>query len=139
MTRIIILATVLVACSGGGSDDPNGEGGGDYSGSGSGSDGSSMDDDSGADVLPTYPTQHPRIYIEANRARLQASLQANAEAATRFRDTVDRWVAGADIWGFQIWNAALLGQLTADPKYCAKAVSVIDAQVAAEEARIASG
>jgi hypothetical protein len=57
----------------------------------------------------------------------------------RYRDTMDRWVAGADIWGFQVWHAALLGQLTGDPKYCAKSVAVVDALVAAEEASIASG
>ena len=131
----------------------DGSGGPDYSGSdaGSGSDGSGSDtgsgsdaptdpgEDDGADVLPTYPTQHPRIYVEANRARLTAALAASTPAATRFRDVVDRWVGGASIYGFQIWNAALMGALTGDAMYCDRAVATIDDQVAAEEARIAAG
>jgi hypothetical protein len=52
---------------------------------------------------------------------------------------VDNWVNGADVWGFQAWNGALLGQLTKDPKYCTKAVATVDAAVAADEALIAAG
>lgn len=122
-----------------GSDDTGGQQGSNDPGTDDGGNGSTVDDDAGANVLPTYPTQHPRIYIAANKVRLKAALAANTPAATRFRAVVDRWVSGSDIYGFQIWNAALMGALTGDPKYCTKAVSTIDAQVAAEEAKIAAG
>jgi hypothetical protein len=119
--------------------------GSDYSGSGS--DGSGGDNNAGGadeqeeglDVLPTYPTQHPRIYVGANKTRLVAALSANTPEATRFRAIADRWVNGESIYEFRTWNGALMGALTGDPKYCAKAVSVTDAQVAAEEAKIAAG
>ena len=88
---------------------------------------------------PSYATEHPRIFIEANRARLAADLAARTPAAMRFQATVDRFAGGGDIYGFQAWNAALLGQLTADPKYCAAAVTAIDDQVRAAEQAIASG
>ncbi len=90
-------------------------------------------------VLPTYPTQHPRIYLTPHRARLLTALTANSPAASRFKAKVDAWVAGADIWGFQAWNAALLGQLTGDATYCTKAVAAVEAQVSAAEGRISSG
>ena len=126
---------------GSGSDyDGTGDGGGsDDSGGGGGGDNNSGGPDVGADTLPTYPTQHPRIYIAANRARLNAALAANTSEASRFRAVADRWVNGEDIYEFRTWNGALLGALTGDPKYCAKAVSVTDAQVAAEEVKIAAG
>jgi hypothetical protein len=117
---------------GSGSNPDGGNGNGD-GGSGGGS------GDAGMDVGPTYPTQHPRIYLAPNKARLQAALAANRPAATRFRGIVDNWVAGADYWGFSAWNAALMGQLTGDPKYCGKAISVVDAQVSAAESAISSG
>ncbi len=110
--------------------------GGNHGGNNSG--GMDMEDEE-AMVEPTYPTAHPRIYITAHKARLQASLAANTTAATRFKTATDNWVAGANTWGFQAWNAALLGPLTGDPKYCAKAISAVDAMVAGEEAKIASG
>lgn len=151
MCGVLAISFVLSAC---GADDKvspdetgeSGEGGGeegqgpDYSGGGGNNNSGGMDmDDEGAMVEPTYPTAHPRIYIEAHRARLQASLTAGTTAATRFKSTVDSWVNGANVWGFQVWNAALLGQLTGDPKYCAKAVAAVDAQVASEEAKINAG
>ena len=135
MTRTAAVLCLLVGCVIEDKVDPNGEGD-NFSGEGSGS---GIDDDAGADVLPTYPTEHPRIYVTANKARLQQALDAGTPAAVRYRDTMDRWVGGADIWGFQIWHAALLGQLTGDPKYCAKSVAAVDAHVASEEALVASG
>ncbi|MDX2087641.1 MAG: hypothetical protein SFX73_07315 [Kofleriaceae bacterium] len=93
----------------------------------------------GSGTSPTYPTQHPRIYIGANRQRLTSALATGRPAATRFRSVVDNWVAGTDYWGFRSWSAALMGQLTADPKYCTKAVAVVEAQVTAAEAAIAAG
>ena len=138
MTRVVLLFVLLLgACVIDDKSNPEGEGGSDFSGSDNGSD--AIDDDAGSDTLPTYPVAHPRIYVEANKARLQASLAANTDAAARFRDMMDRWVGGYDIWGFQIWNAALLGQLTGDAKYCVKSVAAVDAMVATDEAAISSG
>ncbi len=140
-----------------GEPDPQGEdddGGEDFSGDGydDGVDdgfGGGPDDEDGGDepgpdpadddVLPTYPTAHPRLYLGANRARLAASLAQNTAAAARFRSTVDQWVGGANLWGFQAWHGALLGQLTGDPKYCARAITAIDQQVSAAESAAAAG
>jgi hypothetical protein len=142
-----IFLGMVVACSGGGNPDnnnpgsgsgPNG-GGGSGSGDGSGSGSGSGSDGGGDNVQPTYPTQHPRIYISANKARLTSALSSGRPAATRFKGIVDNWVNGTDYWGFSAWNGALMGQLTSDPKYCTKAISVVDAQVSAAESAIASG
>jgi hypothetical protein len=89
-------------------------------------------------ATPVYPTQHPRIYLTPNRARLTAALNAKTPAASRFKGLVDQWLAGSDIWGFQAWNAALLGQLTGNKAYCTKAVATVEAQVVAAEAKIAA-
>ena len=88
---------------------------------------------------PTYPTAHPRIYLGKHKARLQTALTADSPAASRFKQRVDQWVAGTTIYGFEAWNAALMGQLTNDPKYCTKAVAEIEKQVVAAEAKIAAG
>jgi hypothetical protein len=156
MTRAVFVVTALaygiLGCSvedkfasdDGSDDNAESDGTGpDYSNDEDGEDdnnsGGSDEDDAGADALPVYPTQHPRIFIAANKARLQASLNANTQPATRFRNVVDRWMAGQSVYGFEVWNAALLGALTGDARYCAKAISTIDAYVAAEEAKIAAG
>jgi hypothetical protein len=90
-------------------------------------------------IDPVFLSTHPRIYLERNRARLEAALGAARPAAVRFREVVDRWMGGADVYAFQTWYAALLGQLTVDGSYCARAVDALDAEVAAEERRIAAG
>jgi hypothetical protein len=90
-------------------------------------------------TTPVYPTSHPRIYLGAHRARLVASLTANTPAAASFKSKVNAWYGGTDIWGFGAWNGALLSQLSGDTKYCTKAVSVVEAQVAAAESKIAAG
>ncbi len=89
-------------------------------------------------TAPVFPTAHPRIYLTPNRARLSAALSASTPAAARFKELVDEWIAGADIWGFESWNAALLGQLTGTTGYCTKAVATVEAQVVAAEAAIAA-
>jgi hypothetical protein len=94
--------------------------------------------DPDVNVQPTYPTAHPRIYISKNKARLQAAMTANTTAASRFRTTVDNQINGANYWEFRAWNLALMGQLTADPKYCAKAIAQVDTFVASEEQKIAA-
>ena len=87
----------------------------------------------------SYPTQHPRIYLTPNRARLQAALAQGTPAAVRFRTKVDQWLGGASLWGFQSWNGALLSQLTGNTAYCTKSVTEVQAQVAAAETAIAAG
>jgi Heparinase II/III-like protein len=87
---------------------------------------------------PTYPTQHPRIYLTPHRARLSAALAQGTPAASRFRTKVDQWLGGADLWGFQAWNGALLSQLTGNAAYCKKSVAEVEAQVALAEAAIAA-
>jgi hypothetical protein len=88
---------------------------------------------------PAYSEEHPRIFIKANRERLAADLAANTPEAMRFKTVVDRWVDGNDEWGFEAWNAALIGQLTGDPKYCKAAIAAIDAQVKDAEAAFRAG
>src|SRR5207249_11935082 len=73
------------------------------------------------------------------RAQPQTALTTGTAAATRMKSSADSWVAGNDYWGFNAWNAALFTPLTGDPKYCAKAISVVDAQVAAAELAMSSG
>lgn len=121
---VLLTALVLAACG----SDPTGP---DFNGPG-------LDpDDDGTE--PTFPTEHPRIYLGANRERLAAALDAETPAAKRYRAKVDQWINGSDIWGYNSWNAALLGQLTGDAKYCTKAVATVEAQVVAAEAKIAAG
>jgi hypothetical protein len=91
------------------------------------------------DHKPKFGTAHPRIYIDANRDRLTAALKAQTPEAMRFVALVDRWVGGENVYGFAAWNAALLGQLTGDPKYCTAAIAAIDQQVSAAESAISGG
>jgi hypothetical protein len=158
LSALLVCGMFVGACAdthdsvGGGSGGPDYGGSGSSGGSGSGDgsdpgggggpgnvDNNAGGPDDGADTMPTYQTQHPRIYLPANKTRLQAALAANTQPAMRFRDVVDRWIAGQSIYGFEVWNAALMGALTGDAKYCTKAVSEIDRQVAAEESAIAAG
>ncbi|MEZ4367490.1 MAG: hypothetical protein R2939_14625 [Kofleriaceae bacterium] len=88
---------------------------------------------------PTFPEEHPRIYLPGERDRLVGLLAAEHPAAVRFKAAVDGQVDGADHYAFEAWMVALMGQLTGEPQYCAFAVADVDAKVAAEEARIADG
>ena len=149
--RECFFAVLIAGTVGCGTSSTNNNGndgsGGNYSGSGSAGDtgsngtgsGSGMGSDDGANVQPTYPVQHPRIYIAANKARLQAALTAHSPAAAKFAQDVDSYLVGGDLYDFRPFNAALMGQLTGEAKYCTKAVAVVDAQVSAAEAAIASG
>jgi hypothetical protein len=76
--------------------------------------------------------------LTPNRARLTAALTAKTTAATRFKASIDSWLGGADVYNFQNWNAALVGQLTGNPAYCTKAVAAIELQVTTAEALIAA-
>ena len=137
--RALSISFLIGACASGIHD--SAVSGGDDGGTGSGSDGGqgSGSDDGGDNVQPTYPSQHPRIYLTPNKARLVAALAAQTPAATRFKTTIDNWVNGADYWGFSAWNAALMGQLDGGPQYCAKAIAEVDDQVTTAETAIAVG
>ena len=129
MARIqstLLMFSLVTACAvdGGGAGDPGaGEQGDQGDPGGEGEDGRGGDGPQADGALPTYPTQHPRIYLTPNRARLQAALAAGTPAATRFRTNVNQWLGGASIWGFESWNGALLAQLTGNTTYCTKAVA----------------
>ena len=88
---------------------------------------------------PVPASDHPRIYLPDHRDRLVAELNSGRPAATKFKDSVDRWIKGDDIYGFEAWNAALIGQLTGDAKYCTAAVKAIDAQVSDAQSAISKG
>ncbi len=68
-----------------------------------------------------------------------AAYEARHPAAIRLKASADRWVSGTEVWGFQGWHAALIGQLTGDPKYCAAAVEAIDTQVRDAATEVARG
>ena len=84
---------------------------------------------------------HPRILLSDRsdvRARLTSTLGSGPGA--RFRDMVDRELdSPGTIYAFRQSDAALVGVLTGDARYCTHAVAQTDALVAAEEARIAGG
>src|SRR5262245_27358253 len=133
MTRIHAILLIFFLTTGCGVDPGDlGGGGGDDGGDYEGEMG--MEPEGGATgdgTLPTYPTQHPRIFLGPNRARLQSTLASSTPAATRFRNVVTQWLGGADIWGFALWNGALYSQLSGNTAYCTKAVAGVEAQVAA--------
>ncbi len=87
----------------------------------------------------TFAEDHPRVYITANKARLQKAITDRTPAATRFTGMVDRWVGGENIYAFSAWNSALVGQLTGDAKYCRSAITAIEKQVKDAENAISSG
>jgi len=60
-------------------------------------------------------------------------------AYSQFRNWVDLAVSGRPGYAFSASDAALMHQLTGNAKYCALAVNMIEEQVAAAEAAIASG
>jgi hypothetical protein len=90
--------------------------------------------------VATYPTAHPRILIRGGtRTRLEGDITANTPQWQHLKSVTDQWVAGSDLWGFEAWNAAMVGSLTGQSKYCTKAIAVVDAQVTTAEAAIAAG
>lgn len=93
----------------------------------------------GGDDGPVLKGDHPRIYISANKDRLAAALAAQTPAAKRFLDITDRWVGGENVYGFDSWNAALVGRLTGDAKYCTAAIADVDGRVSAATSAIAGG
>lgn len=93
------------------------------------------------DTGPLVLGEHPRILL-ADRADVRARLTAaiGSETATRFRNIVDIELDDpGTIYGFRQADAALLGVLTGEARYCAHAVAHSEAFVVEEEALIASG
>ena len=76
--------------------------------------------------------------MQSHKAALAAALSSGQPAAMRFKASVDRWVGGADVYNLSPWNAALLGQITGDAKYCAAAIKAVDKQVSDAETAISS-
>jgi hypothetical protein len=87
---------------------------------------------------PTLRDMHPRIKLTVNPG-MQAAYDANAPEAKRFENMVDNQVGGGDIYDFSAWNAALMGQLTGDAKYCTAAIAQVDKFVKSEQAAIDGG
>ena len=148
-TVAILLAILAAAGCAGDVGDSSGSGGQPYGGSGSGggSGGGSGDGEDGGggggddepSVDPTYPTEHPRIYLTPNRDRLGQALTGATPTATRWKAAVDRWAAGGELWGFEAWNGALAAQLTGQASYCTRPIAEVESQVTTAEAAIAAG
>src|SRR5215467_4759479 len=118
----VFVVVLMAACASAGTDPSSTDPDPDPGTTGSGSNGSGSDTDPDVGVQPTYPMQHPRIYLGTRAADLKAALDAGTPAATRYRNVIDNWIGGADYWGMTAWTAALLTPLTGDPKYCTKAI-----------------
>ncbi len=89
---------------------------------------------------PVIADDHPRIFFSTgNKDRLLAKLNAKEPAAVRFQEMVDSELGGREHYAFEQWNAALLGAITGDAKYCTHAIKETDAWVSEEEQRIAQG
>jgi hypothetical protein len=71
--------------------------------------------------------------------RLRTALVNKTAPAVRFKTIVDSKMAGADIYNFQPWYAALMAHVTGDVAYCKFAVNQTDAFVQSEETLIQSG
>jgi hypothetical protein len=89
----------------------------------------------------TFSKDHPRIYLRDHKDALAAALTAKQAAAMRLKAVVDKWLTGGDkaVYNFGAWNAALIGQLTGDPKYCAAAINAVDQQVNDATSAVAGG
>jgi hypothetical protein len=84
------------------------------------------------------PLGSPRILISdaPTLTRLRTALTSNTASATRFKNMVDSQIAGADIYLFGPWQAALLSQVTGQASYCQYAVDQTESFVKTEEALI---
>jgi hypothetical protein len=141
---LLAFVATVAACGSDGGDDgkPSGTGGsGNGSGTGgTGGSGNASGTGGTGGGTPVIPDEHPRIYLNAaNKTRLKDLLSANDPAATRFRDMVENQLSGGDVYAYESWYSALMGQLTDDPKYCADAIQRVDDWVTDEEAQIAGG
>src|SRR6201986_1608944 len=95
----VVACVVSCACSG---IIQNGTGGGpgdDDGTTGSGSNaGGSDTGGGGGSTTPVFTDAHPRIYLNENKTRLVAALSAGTPTAVRFKQMVDNWVAGDDVY-----------------------------------------
>jgi hypothetical protein len=71
--------------------------------------------------------------------KLRADLKNQTSAASAFKASVDRQMSKGDVYLFDPWYVALMGQITGTASYCTYAVAETDKVVASEEALIASG
>jgi hypothetical protein len=86
---------------------------------------------------PQIAEDHPRIFFSTgNKERLLAKLTAREPAAVRFQEMVDSEIGGREHYAFEQWNAALLGVVTGDAKYCTHAIAKTDEWVKEEETKI---
>jgi hypothetical protein len=69
----------------------------------------------------------------------ESSVDKGSSAYRRFRDWVDESVSHPPGYGFSARDAALLGRLSGEKKYCELAVRLADEQVTRAEAAIAKG
>ncbi len=76
---------------------------------------------------------HAAIDLDLSYVDMQGASYA------RFKEYVDRAVAGNPYYGFSAVDAAYMYRLTGQASYCTLAVETVDAQVSAAEQRIAAG
>jgi hypothetical protein len=89
-------------------------------------------------VQQTPGANAPKVLLSdaATLGRLRTLLAIQNPAAIRFKQLVDKQIAGGNSWAYEHWYSAMMSQVTQDPKYCQHAVAGTDAYVAAEEALI---
>jgi len=89
-------------------------------------------------VQPTPGANAPKVLLSdaATLGRLRTLLAMQNPAAIRFKQLVDKQIAGGNAYGYEDWYSAMMSQITQDPKYCQHAVASTDAYVASEEALI---
>ena len=82
---------------------------------------------------------HPRLLLKGTtRTRLVNALTTGSPAATRFKAAIDNHLVNNNLYDYEPWWGALLGQLTGTASYCTDSVARIDQWVAAAEADIAA-
>ena len=111
---------------------PTGSGSTDTTTSGSTSAGSTRP------VQPTPGANAPKVLLSdaATLGRLRTLLAMQNPAAIRFKQLVDKQIAGGKAYGYEFWYSGMMSQITQDSKYCQHAVAGTDAFVASEEALI---
>ncbi|MBB5203633.1 hypothetical protein HNQ51_000926 [Inhella inkyongensis] len=91
-------------------------------------------------VAPSFAASHPKLLLNHTALRdcLRTKLRLGAPEALRLKEQVDRALAGRPDYAYQPWYAALLWQMSDDPRYRDLAVAQTESLVTAEEARIAA-
>ncbi|MFO0612111.1 MAG: hypothetical protein U0414_05975 [Polyangiaceae bacterium] len=136
----LLALTSLAACDDSGSATTGSGASTASSGPGSTTGASMSTGTGGAGGNPVIGEAHPRIYLKhGNKERLAKLLTDQDPAATRFADMVATAEGGGDVYAYEAWYSALLGQLTGEAKHCTDAIGRVDAWVTDEESRIAAG